>query len=68
MSDGTKLNKKRKIDEVSVDSEDDKFLKTFIEGSIVSKDTYEDILTNLVIDLENKTDTYLNISNIINDF
>ena len=68
MSDGTNFNKKRKIDEVSVDSEDDKFLKTFMEGSIVSKDTYEDILTNLILDLEDKTNTYLNLSNIIVDF
>lgn len=68
MSQDTKISNKRKFEEVSFNEDDETFLKTFVDESIVTKDSYENIITNLVTDLENKTNTYLNISGIIDDF
>jgi len=66
MSQDTKISNKRKIEQVDEDNK--KFLKTFVDESIVTQESYEDIITNLILDLEGKTNTYLNVSNIINDF
>ena len=68
MSHDTKFSKKRNVKEVYENDSDKSFLKIFMEESIETKTSYENIITNLVIDLESKTDTYLNLSSIIDDF
>jgi hypothetical protein len=70
MSHDTKFSKKRNVEEVyeNENDSDKSFLKIFMEESIETKASYENIITNLVIDLESKTDTYLNLSSIIDDF
>ena len=65
-------SKKRKIDEISTscyqEELDKEFIKKFTEKRLVSKESWNDRLYNMLSDIQDKSNTYLNFDNIINDF